>query len=646
MKQLLIKLANGVYKKELSSKELKLLSPFFHKKILKNQKLLKLNSDYRIGYIDIIKKSGIGFLEQIATKGRDLLIEKKNLGGAKDGDLVVAKKLHRKRGRLSAKVVLIVQKNRQNTICYVKKIDDKILAFNIDDHTRVTLHVKQKTLKQFVDFTVLKIDESGQILEVLGNINSAFVDEKIVLAKYNRHEEFEANSIKEIRSFGDSVDKTLYPKRIDLTALEFITIDPKSAKDFDDALYYDKDTKTLFVAIADVSEYVFAYSSLDSEAKRRGFSIYFPHKSIPMLPRNLSENLCSLNPNEDRLAFVFKMKLDEKHTRIKSFELFEAIINSKRRYTYERVDEILEGANKDEIDEKIFDFLTPLISLTQKFREKRLKNGFDFKNEEIRMQLDSELNLVSTYKEEQTISHQLVEECMLLANKCAATFFNKGIFRTHLPPDFKGLNKLKKELRWLGIEFNFYDDLHEAIKEVQEESERLNIRNQVDMLIIKSLKRAEYSYKNFGHFGLGFQSYTHFTSPIRRYSDLILHRLLKTIIYQNNKEKKYLNTILPLICEEVTKLENETTKVEWSYKDRVYARWAKNNIDKICEAFIVDAHPRKDYILKLDTPIAGARVFAKRENNKEFNLFEKVQLKITSSDIITTKIEGQILEKL
>jgi ribonuclease R len=233
---------------------------------------------------------------------------------------------------------------------------------------------------------------------------------------------------------------------------------------------------------------------------------------------------------------------------------------------------------------------------------------------------------------------------MLLANKSAATFFDKGIFRVHLPPDFKSLNNLKKELQEIGIEFDFYNDIHESIKNVQIQAKDLHIQDQVDMLIIRSLKRAEYSYNNSSHFGLGFERYTHFTSPIRRYSDLILHRLLKTIIFYSKKETTYLKSILPFICEDITKLEEEATKTEWDYEDRVYARWAEKNIGNIYEGILIDLHPNKDYIIKLDDTIKGARVFAKR-TNQEFHLFEKVKVKIISSDIVTTKIKA-IVQKI
>ncbi|WP_024790030.1 RNB domain-containing ribonuclease [Lebetimonas sp. JH292] len=224
-------------------------------------------------------------------------------------------------------------------------------------------------------------------------LDDPWVDEKISLALYNKKEEFSKFAILEAESYGDFVDKSMYPQRIDLTEKYFCTIDPVSAKDHDDAIYFDKDENALYVAIADVSEYVYLNGNIDKEAKERGFSIYFPHKSVPMLPRALSENICSLKENEDRIKFTFKIVLDKNNNVIKE-ELFEAIINSKRKYSYERVDEFLAGKleNIDKTDEEILSWLLPLWKKIKHIRYERLKTGLDFESDEIRMSLDENRN--------------------------------------------------------------------------------------------------------------------------------------------------------------------------------------------------------------------------------------------------------------
>lgn len=644
MRDLLLKLVNGVSKKELTKEELNQIKPLIKKRILKDGKFFKFNSDYRAGKVEIIQSSGIGFLVQIGVSGKDLVIEKRDLNGAKQDDLVICRRDFKKRGRPGCVVEYIAQRSIETVICYLKnEADQAVVAYDLKTGERVHLRTKQKALRQLPDQTVIKVDTTIQdVVEVLGVLSDPAVDEKIALASVGRSEEFSSRILKEVRSYGDSVDKSYYPNRKDITDLPLITIDPKTAKDYDDAIYFDRENFELYVAIADVTSYVNPFTATDEEAKRRGFTIYFPHKSIPMLPRELSENLCSLVPDQERLSFVFKIKLNKENYQIVKYDLFEAIIRSKRRYTYERVDEIFEGGEKDAKDEQFFTFLEPLSKITETIREARLSRGFDFDNAEIRLHLDEELNLVSTDKEVQTLSHRVIEECMLLANRCAASYFNEGIFRIHEAPDGKSMKQLTESLLEVGIEPVFHDNVYDMIAEVQEKAEKLGVKEQVDALIIRSLKRAEYNYLNKGHFGLGFDNYTHFTSPIRRYSDLILHRLLKAIIYRDGKLERYILSQLPFLTEDISDLERKTTKVEWEYEDRVFARWAEKNIGKEFEAVIVDLHPTKDTVVKLDDTIAGARIFVKKGNN-EHALFERVKIRITGSNIATTRISGEFV---
>lgn len=644
MRELLLKLVNGVTKKELSKEELRQIKPLIKKRILKEGKYFKFNSDYRCGKVEIIQSSGIGFLVQIGVTGKDLVIEKRDLNGAKQDDLVICRRDFRKRGRPGCVVEYIAQRAVEYAICYLKNEEDKaVVAYDLKTGERVHLRTKQKALRPLPDTTVVKVDNTIQdIVEVLGVLTDPAVDEKIALAYIGRTEEFSNRIHKEVRSFGDRVDKSMYPNRKDITDLPLVTIDPKTAKDYDDAIYFDEKNMELYVAIADVTSYVNPFSATDEEAKKRGFTIYLPHKSIPMLPRELSENLCSLVPDEERLSFVFKIKLSKEGYQIVKYDLFEAVIRSKRRYTYERVDEVFGGAKKDEKDESFFGFLEPLAKITESIRANRLSKGFDFDNVEIRLNLDEELNLVSTEKEEQTLSHRIIEECMLLANRCAASYFNEGIFRIHEAPDGKSMKQLAESLIEVGIEPGFHDNIHDMINEVQDKAKRLDVKEQVDALIIRSLKRAEYNYLNKGHFGLGFDNYTHFTSPIRRYSDLILHRLLKSIIYRDGKLERYILSQLPFLTEDISALERKTTRVEWDYEDRVFARWAEKNIGKSFEAVIVDLHPTKDTIVKLDDTISGARVFVKRDK-QEHALFERVKVTLTASNIATTRISGEFV---
>jgi len=641
MKELMIKLTRGLLKKDISRLDLPLIDELKRLKIVKDDgKIVKLSSKYRVGVIDIARNQ-TGYLEQIGVKAKDLLIEPQNLNGASKGDLVIARRIFKSKGRPSAKVVFIVQKAFRFS---VGVFDANNLQFiNIKTSLPILVKASKKSLKKLPDKTVAKIDNENQIIaEILGVLDDPKVDEKISLALFNKKEEFSSEALLEARAYPDYIEPTLYPNRVDLTNLPFCTIDPPTAKDHDDAIYYDEKKDTLYVAIADVSEYVSPNGPIDKEAKERGFSIYFPHKSIPMLPRKLSEGICSLKPDLPRLAFVCKIELDG-NLEPKKEEFFEAIIKSRRKYSYDRVDQFLNNNFKDidQVDEEILKFLLPLYRLTSKLKKKRLQKGFEFSNPEIELILDENQNLIATKIERQTPSHSLIEDCMLLANKAAAKMFDYGIFRTHEEPSIEKIEELLNELATVGIFTKEFKSIHTLFLAIQKEAKNKNIKDYVDKLLIKTQKQASYTAQNIGHFGLGFEAYTHFTSPIRRYSDLTLHRLLKAILKNDKKLLEYiLRNIEPLTIK-ISELEREATKVEWDFMDRKFARWAKENIDKEFLATITD--PESTPIAVIEDEIVGARVYLPKE---EVELFEKVYIKIIDADIATTKIIGKITRRV
>ena len=646
MKEFLIKLATtGVKEKDLLKKDRELIRELSLIKAVKKKKdIYRLSSKFRAGVIDVAK-NGTGYLELLHGKAKkDLLIERRDLNGATKGDLVIAKRVFAKGSRPKAKVIYIVEKKFLTTIVYTDEKNGRVVGINIKTEMAVDIAASSKSLKKLPLGTVLKLDsQTNAVLEVLGVLDDPKIDEKISLALYNKKEEFSKEAEAEAKSHGDFVDKSMYPERIDLTNLPFCTIDPPTAKDFDDAIYFDEKNFTLYVAIADVSEYVFSMGAIDKEAKERGFSIYFPHKAIPMLPRALSENICSLKPNEDRLTFTFKITLDKESLEPVKEELLESIIHSKRRFTYDEIDKYLQNpktASKD--DQKILSYILPLYEVTKKLREKRLKKGFDFENSEIRMELDENQNLIKTTIEKETPSHALIEECMLLANKAAAKYFKQGIFRTHEKPDLDKIQELLDDLAVIGIFAEFTSDIHQLIVNIQKKAKDLNLEEHVGKLLIRAQKQAKYTFENIGHFGLGFDKYTHFTSPIRRYSDLTLHRLLKAIIRKDKKRENFILENLEPLTVKISELERESAKVEWDFMDRKYARWAKAKEGEIFEAIIVD--PQKNPIAILeDENIKGCRVFLLDE---DVELFQKVKVKIVISNIASAKIFAKIVERV
>ena len=563
-----------------------------------------LNSKYKIGTISISNKIAILNLEN--NSSQKIYIEFDKLNGAYRDDSVVVQVLFNPKGKTKAKVIQILNRTQNSILCFVK---DKEL-FTIKENILIDCDIVNNKDGDVVVF------EDGKIASKLGNIMEAKVDEPISLFLYNEYYRL----IQEPKVTCTDVNKE---NRRDLTHLEFSTIDPASAKDHDDAIYYDKDSKEIYVAIADVSAYVKEGTDLDSDALRRSFSIYFPHKVLPMLPFELSTDLCSLVPHKARPAYVFKMKLNDENTKVVSSELFEAMIESKHKHSYEYIDEVLEENDINNIHNKLF-------KITQKLKKNRLKNGFDFRNDEIRLILDDEEKFKDFKLESSSPSHSLVEECMLLANQEAAKKLkNIGIFRVHDEPSDSKIKKLLDEVNYLGIDAKLKDDVHTTIVNIQKLARNAGIEQEVDELIIQSQQQASYSSIKKPHFGLGFNDYSHFTSPIRRYSDLILHRILKKGSIPDNIDE---------ICEDISVREREIAALVWDYEDRKYARYLSNHIGKVFMATIVDTD---NVIVKLNEKVKGARVYI--ENYAGEKLFSKVEVKISSSDIISKRINGNII---
>ncbi len=641
MKEFILRLLKGIEQKDVPREYLPLVDDLIRHKIIKvDGKILKISSKYRVGKIDIAR-NGTGFLEVLGQKSKDLLIEPEHLNGAGRGDLVIAKRIFKGGGRPKAKVVYILEKAFRFSVAYFDKKNG--LFFNVKNEVPIVVKASKKSLKELPDQTVVKVDnEAGIIVEVLGVLDDPKVDEKISLALYNKKEEFSPEAELEASAYPEEILPELYPDRVDLTHLPFCTIDPVTAKDHDDAIYYDVNSRTLYVAIADVSEYVPPMGPIDKEAKERGFSIYLPHKSIPMLPRKLSEGICSLKEGVERLAYVAKIELDE-HLEPKKEELLEGIIKSRRKYSYDRVDEFLAGKmeNIDETDKEILEYLLPLYEVTKRLRQKRLQKGFEFTNPEIRMVLDENQELVETVIETETPSHGLIEDCMLLANKATAKMFDFGIFRTHEEPAMEKIEELLDELANVGIFTKEFNTIHELFLYIQKEADKLGIKEHVDRLLIRTQKQAGYTAENIGHFGLGFEKYTHFTSPIRRYSDLTLHRLLKAIQRGDKKRLDFILKNIEPLAVRISELEREAAKVEWDFMDRKFARWAKKHIGERFEAVVTD--PESTPIAQLDDKIKGARIFLPQA---EVELFDRVVIEILDANLATTKIYAKVVEKL
>ncbi len=609
--------------------------------------LWRLNSLYRAGRL-YIGKEGKGYVEAEFKEQKDLLIEPDYLGDAKNGDTVVAKRIIARRGRASGRVVEVITKAHLFTIAYTHR-DEKgnfnLLNIRTGEPTHAVM--EGMDIKAFKIGTVLKVDvEDDKVLEIFGHLGDARVDERISLALFNREDKFPAKCVTEALDVEQEVDKDEHPERIDLTHLDFCTIDPVTAKDFDDAIYFDLKSHTLYVAIADVSHYVPYFTDIDKEAKKRGFTTYLPHKSFPMLPRELSENICSLKPNVDRLAFVAKIELDKSSLKPLKEEFFEAIIHSKHRFNYDDIDKIIQnkGTQATGKVKEILTYLMPLYEITKRLRATRLKDGFDFRSEETKLTIDADHLLKDTSIETGTPSHSLIEECMLFANQASAKRFEgdgDSIFRIHEAPQLSRIEQLLTELASIGLYVQEYEDSPSLIRAIQKEAQKIDLASEVDAMVIKSLRQASYSSNNVGHFGLGFSHYSHFTSPIRRYSDLILHRLIKTQLRQDKEEASYLLRNIDALCVRVSELEREATKCEWDFRDRKFARWAEQHLNEIFEAEVIEAGESAKAILLGD--IKGVSINLRGDN---VMLFDKIRVKITETNIAQAIIMGELCREV
>ncbi len=629
---------------DITSDEMPYIQNWLAKKYLtKNDTLYKFNSKYRAGTLGLVQK-GTAYLHVIGENVRDLFIGEGDLGEAREGDLIIAQRLLGKRGTPAAKIAEVVGREQSYSIAYILQSNGHRSLVDLKNDYPIGAELSLEELNAYEVGDVFKIDNrENAVLEKLGNIKDPKVDEKIVLAQFNKHDAFEEDVLEIAKSF-EPVNANKYPKRKDLRELDFCTIDPVTAKDYDDAICWDEKNTTLYVAIADVSEYVKPFGALDNEAIYRSFSIYLPHRSIPMLPRQLSETLCSLQPHVDRLAYTFEMKLDLESLEVSHSKVYESIIHSKRRFNYEEIDSFFEGELKaqNEDEKRIFDALTKLRVVTDALKAKRLKVGYDFRSTEIDMTLDEDSNLVSTVESEETPSHALIEDCMLLANKEAAKQFERGIFRIHEPPSQNKLQILYQELAGIGMQIDIKNSTKETISDIQRQARDMDLVSEVDTLIIRAQMQARYAPLNAGHFGLGFEQYTHFTSPIRRYSDLIVHRLLKAINAGDTAEGSYVLRNIEALSMAISEKEREASTVEVEFMHRKYARWAELHIGEDFRARIGATDP--EVKADLHDVIQGARLNV--ISIEPVVLFEDVMVKIERVDIPRAKIFVSIVGKI
>lgn len=531
--------------------------------------------------------------------GEDIYIAPNNTSRSLNGDRVKVLLFPKRKDRkVEGQVIEILERGKEQ---YVGIIDvTKHFAYLVADNTSMPVDILipkdeikgarsgQKVVVRITDWPEHSKNPVGTVVEVLGQPGDNDVEMKSILAEFDFPWKFPDKVEKEAEKTDRGITAAEIRKRKDFRDVFTITIDPPDAKDFDDAL----SLKTLpdgsyevGIHIADVSFYVKEGSLVDQEAYERGTSVYLVDRTIPMLPEKLSNDLCSLRPKEDKLCYAAVFKLSQEAAVMEQW-FGRTIINSDRRFNYEEVQEIIEsGTGEFSVEIMI------LHNLATKLREERFRNGsINFESQEVKFVLDEKGRPLSVFIKEQKESNRLIEDFMLLANKKVAEHIGKVktgqkartfVYRIHDSPNEEKLTNFAQFLSKLGYKLNIDNrkGLASSFNKLFKQIEGKGEQNMIETIAIRTMAKAVYSTQNIGHYGLAFQHYTHFTSPIRRYPDLMVHRLLERYL---NGGKSVAEKEFEDRCEHSSDMERKATEAE---RASVKYKQAEYLLDKIGEEF-------------------------------------------------------------
>ncbi len=553
----------------------------------------------------VVHPDGFGFVQPENKDQADVFIPPRKLKGAVHGDLVTARVERDSPKGPEGSVIRIIERNLKNVvgIFHTGRNLGVVIPENERLHTEILIPNPKKygdidgqaVIARILHFSRTGTTAEGEIVRILGDPDDIEVQSGIVVSKYQLPQEFSKRAEAQAQECPDRVMEQDVAGRKDIRNLPLVTIDGEDARDFDDAVHVKKTAKSfiLTVAIADVSHYVEKNSALDMDALERGTSVYFPDRVTPMLPEKLSNGICSLVPDQDRLAMVAKIYFDHSGE-VRKSTFFKAVIRSHQRFTYERVQNLLDGRDR-KLNRKhgpFLKFLSWMEELAGLLMEKRKRRGsidFDLPEPEVILGLTGELE--SIVHRERSMAHRLIEEFMIAANEAVARFLSSrsipALYRIHEPPEKEKIEDVVEFLRSLGHNVKVPKKITpfwcQGILRMAEGRPEEYV---INSMLLRTMNQAVYSPENRGHFGLASPTYLHFTSPIRRYPDLIVHRVLKGNLRRIRKRPVYKNEELADLGRKLSQKERNAMEAEREMLDRLKVRYMEDRTGEIFHGII------------------------------------------------------------
>ncbi|MEW6724701.1 MAG: ribonuclease R [Bacillota bacterium] len=579
------------------------------------------------GHLSVTRR-GFGFVIPKRGDTGDVYISADSMGGAMDGDLVIARlRAGKAKPSLEGEIIRILRRAHRTVVGTIER--SRKLAFLVPDDVRLRddIFVPLEELGGATDGDVAVLEltrypeprrsPEGRVIEILGKKGDPGVDITAVIRKHELNEEFPEAVLKEAAAIPHQIAPADLEGRLDLRADNVFTIDGADAKDLDDAVSIARlpgGGYRLGVHIADVSHYVREGSALDREALARGTSVYLADRVVPMLPPKLSNEICSLNPYVDRLTLSAIMDISDEGE-VEGYQLVRSVIRSRARLTYEAVNEFLNGYGKtgegiDEVSGLALRDMNELRIILKRVRRHRGSIDFDFP--EAKIILDDRGRPTEVVRRVRGPGEELIEEFMLAANETVAKVFNRFelpfIYRVHERPDEAKLTALSEFLARFGQRLKAMNRI--TPKDLQQVLERVKGRREADVIstvILRTMKQARYFEENLGHFGLAAEHYTHFTSPIRRYPDLIVHRLLTELLVEgevSDERQAFLRHEIPEIADQCSRRERTAMEAEREVDDLKKVELMQDKLGEIYDG-IVSGVTQFGIFVELENTIEG-----------------------------------------